>query len=159
VGTKLQAVNWQCYLTNIGTRHQKSQEHQYLVCPPPAATTATQRRLMLQISLRITHRGILAHSCWSACARSRTFSTSWLSLTWRPKWSHRCSIGEISGDLAGHGSTWKLFRHRASWVYLAVCGRALSCWNSVTSCCLIMAQQQVRWFRRSTFVTWDFKPR
>ena len=54
--------------------------------------------------------------------------TSWRSLTWRPKWSHKCSMGERSGDLAGHCNTLMLWMRTMFWVCLAVCGQ---CANKV----------------------------
>jgi hypothetical protein len=39
-------------------------------------------------------------------------------------------MGFKSGDLEGHGSTLMLFCSRKSIVTRAVCGLALSCWNT-----------------------------
>ena len=40
-----------------------------------------------------------------------------------------------SGDLAGHCNTLTLWMHKMSWVWLAVCGWALSCWKIPMLCC------------------------
>ena len=42
--------------------------------------------------------------------------------------SHKCSIGERSGGLAGQGSCYTL--RRVCCIAAAVCGHALSCWKS-----------------------------
>ena len=108
---------------------------QYLVCPPFAAKTARQRRLMLQFSFLMTCNGILTHLPCKARSRSRMLLTLWHSLTRRPKWSHKCSMGERSSDLTGHCNTLTLWVRKMFWVCLAVCGQALSCWKIPTLCC------------------------
>ena len=119
----------------LGVRRRNSDTAQYLVCPLFAAKNARQRRLMLQISFLMTCNGILTYSACKARSRSRMLLTSWRSLTWRPKWSHKCSMGERSGDLAGPCNTLTLWTRKMFWVCLAVCGRALSCWKIPTLCC------------------------
>ena len=42
---------------------------------------------------------------------------------------------ERSGDLVGHCNTLKLWMRKMSWVCLAACERALSCWKFPTLCC------------------------
>ena len=105
------------------------------MCPPFAAKTARQRHFMLQISFLMTSNGILTHSACTSRSRSRMLLTSWCSLTWQPKWSHRCSLGERSGDLAGHCNTLTLWMHKIFWVCLAVCWQALLFWKISTLCC------------------------
>ena len=41
--------------------------------------------------------------------------------------SHRCSIGDMSGEHAGHGNTMTLLAPRMFYTILAVWGLALSC--------------------------------
>ena len=110
-------------------------QHHYLVCPPFAAKTARQRRLVLQISFLMTCNGILTHSACKTRSRSWMLLTSWRSLTWRLKWSYKCSMGERSGYLAGHCNILMLWMRKMFWVCLAVCGRALSCLKIPTLCC------------------------
>ena len=50
-----------------------------------------------------------------------------------PRRSQRCSIGEKSGDRAGHRRTVVLFYSRWSLQMRVVWGRALSCWNMETT--------------------------
>ena len=119
------AFSHQHMLNELGVRHKKSDTAQYLACPPFAAKTPRQRCLMLQISLLMTCNGI--RSACKARSRSWMLLTSWRSLTCRPKWSHKCSMGERSGDLAGHCNTLTLWMRKMFWVCLTVCGRALSC--------------------------------
>ena len=120
---------------NKGIRRKNSDTAHYLVCPPFAAKTVRQRRLMLQTSFLMTCNGLLTHSACKARSRTRMLLISWRSLTWRPKWSHKCSMGEGSGDLAGRCNTLTLRMRKMFWVCLAVCGRALSCWKIQTLCC------------------------
>ena len=49
--------------------------------------------------------------------------------------SQTCSIGDRSGDIAGHGSTLTLFWIKKSVTTRATCGRALSCWSVALCCC------------------------
>ena len=102
---------------NKGVRRKNSEtpKYMYLLCPPFAAKTARQRRLMLQISFLMSCNGILTHSACNARSRSPML-TSWCSLTLRPKWSHKCSMGERSGDLAGHCNALTLWSHKMFWV-------------------------------------------
>ena len=64
-----------------GVRRKNTDTAQYLVCPPYAAKTARQRRIMLQISVLMTCNGILTHLACKARSRSRMLLTSWRSLT------------------------------------------------------------------------------
>ena len=86
---------------------------------------------MLEISLRTTAIGMRVHSSCRTRSRSLTLLTSFLSLTLLPRLSQRCSIGEISGDLAGQSNTFTLFVWRKFIVCRATCHRALSCWKIV----------------------------
>ena len=119
----------------LGVRRKNSDTAQYLACPSYTAKTARQRRLRLQKSFLMTCNGILTHSACKAHSKSRILLTSWRSLTWQPKWSHKCSMGKRSGDLAGHCNTLTLWMRKIFWVCLAVCGRNLSCWIILTLCC------------------------
>ena len=109
---------------------EKSHMCQYRVCPPLTASTVAHINLILLISVLTTCMGIRRHFSCNARSRSRTLMTSLRSLILRPRWSHMCSMGERSCDLDGQGRTAMLLRLRTSLVYLAVCGRALSCWKS-----------------------------
>ena len=74
--------------------------------------------------LRIISCNISDHSCCN------WVSKSWNSRScrsWRFKWSHTCSINDKYGDRVGQRSVATL--RRESLVTLAMCGRALSCWN------------------------------
>ena len=81
---------------------------------------------------------------------SRQLSTRHLSSSWRlagctgrrlsclSRWSHKCSIGFMSGEHAGHGKTLILLLFKKSCVSLAVWGLALSCWKRIPcGCCWI----------------------
>ena len=65
---------------------------QYLVCPPFAAKTAGQRRLMLQISFLITCKGSLPiqltrhASCWQASGKHTDGSLTLFKRHSRPTW-------------------------------------------------------------------------
>ncbi len=104
---------------------------QYLVCHPCLRITDWHRRGTLWIKFRITALGTARHSSWRAMNKASSVC-GWTSLplTRRPMTSQRCSIGLRSGLLAGQGSTVTLWCWRNSIETRAVCGRALSCWNS-----------------------------
>ena len=119
----------------LGVGHKNSDMAQYPVCLPFASKTTRQWCLMLQISFLMTCNGVLTISAGTARSRSRMVLTSWCSLTWQPKWPQKCSVGERSGDLAGNCNTLTLWMCKMSWVCLAVCGRALSCWKVLMLCC------------------------
>ena len=74
---------------------------QYLVCAPPAWITAKKRRLILFMSRLMTCKGVYANYSCKTCSRSLTLLTSFRYRNLRPRWSHMCSIGEISDDLEG----------------------------------------------------------
>ena len=72
-------------------------------------------------------KGILFHSCTNACSSSRRFCTGGsLSLTFRPSWSQRCSIGLRSGLLAGHGRVFTALLFKKSTTIRARWSLALS---------------------------------
>ena len=80
--------------------------------------------------------GMARHSSTSA-ACYWWMSAGWGCLLWTrlPSSSQRCLMGDISGLNAGHGRVWICSCCRYAWYILAVCGRALSCWNKVTLGC------------------------
>ena len=75
--------------------------------------------------------GIVCHSFWSACSSWRRFcGAGWRWRTRRSSSSQRCSIGLRSGERAGQRITLTFCCSKKSVVMRAVCGRALSCWNT-----------------------------
>ncbi len=95
------------------------------------------------ISLKTSgHRGyeFLKFCCWNLVPflldiRFQLLKSLWLSLTYL--WRIFClmmrqmfSIGERSGLQAGQFSTWTLLLQSHAVVIAAVCGYALSCWNT-----------------------------
>ena len=83
---------------------KKSQIVQYRVCHSFALATAVQRLRMDRIRYWISCKGIASHS-WRK--NSSNWSAFWWSrhLTRRSSTSHKCSIGERSGENASHGNT------------------------------------------------------
>ena len=80
--------------------------------------------------------GIFAHSACSAAINwGRVRGLGFRFLMRLPSWSHKCSIGDMSGEYAGQGRTLTPCSPRNAMVILAVWGRALSCWKVMTSRC------------------------
>ena len=118
------------------TFSKQSSAHQYRVCPPLESMHAWQRRRIDVASVLKNARGIPFQILTSAHDRSRNVN-GWF---WRPRnrrciSSHTCSIGDKSGDIAGQGSTFKLFWVKQSATTRATCGRALSCCNVALRYC------------------------
>ena len=107
---------------------------------------ATQRRLILLMSLAVCSWGILLHSsckaapkAWSVLGRGTLCRTRW------PRMSQTCSIGDKSGDRAGQSRWSTLFCCRNCCTILARWGLALSScsttwYHKTSSSCSTMAQ-------------------
>ena len=99
-------------------------------CSNTRTTSPRHRRIRRWIR---TCSMFLHSACNAAPSYRRVWGCGWPCLTALPSWSHKCSIGLRSDENAGHGSVlipcWrkKAVVRRAEW------GRALSCWNWVTS--------------------------
>ena len=119
---------------NQGVMRKNLDSAQYLVCPPFAAKTARQRRLILQISFLMICNGILTHSASKARSRSRMLLTYGALSPDDLSGPNKCLMGERSNDLAGHCNTLTFWMRKMFWVHLAVCGRALSCCKILTLC-------------------------
>ena len=103
---------------------------QYLVWPPFASCSATHLLRIEFIRLSIVACGMLVHSssmavrsCWilvgtGTRCRIRRSSTS-----------QTCSMGDMSGEYAGHARTGTFSASKNCVQILATWGRALSCWN------------------------------
>ncbi len=103
---------------------------QYLVWPPFSSHSATHLLRLELIRLLIVACGILVHSslmavrsCWilagtGTCCRIR-----------RSRASQICSMGDMSGEYAGHARTGMFSASRNSVQILSTWGRALSCCN------------------------------
>ena len=100
------------------------------MCPPRALVTASTRRGMDWIRLRITFCGISFHALSTTAHSSSTFCIGvWIRRTALPRTSHRFSIGDKSREQSGHGSTGILCWLKKVNTLLATWGLALSCWN------------------------------
>jgi hypothetical protein len=103
-----------------------------------AATTASHLRRIETINHWIKGCGMLFHSCTSASRKSCSVSGGfWWWRTRLPSSSHKCSIGDRSGDNAGQGRTRMWFCFRKSWQTRVTWNLALSCWKtwSKVRCC------------------------
>ena len=81
---------------------------------------------------------MLFHSCTSAsCSSSSISGGFWWWRTRLPSSSHKCSIGDRSGDNAGQWRTRMWFWFRKSWKTWATWHLALSCWKTWSKfrCC------------------------
>ena len=74
--------------------------------------------------------GLLSHSS-SIAARNRWIlaGTGTCCRTHRSRASQMCSVGDMSGEYAGHGRTGTFSTYRNCVQILATWSRALSCWN------------------------------
>ena len=98
---------------------------------PNTATTAWHLLLMLFTSLVILSCGMAFHSSTRISRRSASVVRSvTLCLTDRPSWSHKCSMGLRSGLFAGYSILSMPSFCRYSLKILALCGRALSSWQT-----------------------------
>ena len=112
------------------TKHVPADD-QYGVWPPLALMTAWHLRLMVWMSRLTAALGMLPQAWRMACCSCAAIAglgRIWLSSLWR--WSQKCSIGFKSGLSAGQAMVWTLWRWRKSWMSLAACARALSCWKT-----------------------------
>ena len=78
--------------------------------------------------------GNCCHSCKMAVLNSSIFwhfGLCWL--IFRPIKSHTCSIGFMSGDIAGHGIVWTVSCCKQCCTIRALCGLALSSMNIILS--------------------------
>ena len=126
------------HVDTVGVR-LKQITTQYLVCPPFASRRATH---LLRIELKrltIVACGMLFHSSSRATRSWGMLSgTGTRSRTRRSRTSHRCSMGDMSGEYAGQSRTGMCSASRSCIQIPATWGRALSCWAlscwKVTSC-------------------------
>jgi hypothetical protein len=103
---------------------------QYRLWPHLALSSASTRRRK-ELTKRWTKLfGRLFHSAINAFVSWRIFCGAWCRRTFLPSRSQICSIGFISGDIAGHRMVLTLSAAKRARVILAVWGRALSCWNT-----------------------------
>ena len=111
---------------------------QKCVCPPLAATTRSHPRHIESTNRWIKACRMLFHWCTSASRSScSVFGWFWRWRTRLPRSSHKCSIGDRSGENAGKGSTRKWFWFRKSWQTRSTWHLALSCWKTLSKfrCC------------------------
>jgi hypothetical protein len=77
------------------------------VCPPRLLWSSVTRLVMLRIRRLSHYWGTCCHSCKIAVLNSSTFWHFVLRLLiFRQIKSHTCSIGFMSGNIAGHGIVW-----------------------------------------------------
>jgi hypothetical protein len=106
-------------------------QSQYLSCAPLACTTPRIRLGIDSINRRIRSCEILPPLLLKSILQFLQTLRRWLMTTHESIQAiHRCSIGFISRDLKGQGSTVTLWLARSLTVARAVCGRALSCWKT-----------------------------
>ena len=103
---------------------------QYGVKPPCAAIRVCIRRGMEAKRPWIYSWGTTHHA---VCMRLHKVSRVGAGGPWRirrrPTISQTCSMGDISGERAGQGSSDTHRLWKKAFTVLATCGRALSCWN------------------------------
>ena len=104
---------------------------QYLVWPPFASCSATHLlrieliRLLIVACGRLSHSSSMAvRSCWILAG------TGTLCRTHRSRASQTCSMGDLSGEYAGHWRTGTFSASRNCVQILPTWGCALSCWNT-----------------------------
>ena len=103
---------------------------QYLVWPPFASCSATHLLRIELIRLLIVACGMLSHSSSMAVQSSWILSgTGTRCRTRQSRASQTCSMGDMSGEYAGHGRTGTFSASRNCVQILATWGCALSCWN------------------------------
>ena len=116
---------WRCQANIVSSLQSRGRRSS-----PLLSITAWQRRCIDAIKRLIDAIWIRCHSSSNAIRSwSSVFGCCVLLLTCRSNWSQKCSIGESSGERAGKGSTSTLFWCKKSILALAMCGRALFCWN------------------------------
>ncbi len=96
---------------------------QYLVWPPFASRSATHLLHIELIRLLIVACGILVRSCWILAGTGTRCRIR------RSRASQTCSMGDMSGEYAGHARTGMFSVSRNCVQILAAWGRALSCCN------------------------------
>ncbi len=103
---------------------------QYLVWPPFASRSATHLLRIELIRLLIVACGMLVHSssmavrsCWILAGTGTRCRIR------RSRASQTCSMGDMSGEYAGHARTGMFSASRNCVQILATWGRALSCCN------------------------------
>ena len=103
---------------------------QYLVWPPFVSCSMTYLIHIELIRLLIVASGALSHSS------SMALQSCWLLVgtgtrcrTYQSRASQTCSMGDMSGEYAGHGRTGTFSASRNCVQILATWGCALSCWN------------------------------
>ncbi len=103
---------------------------QYLVWPPFASCGSTHLLRIELIRLLIVACGMLVHSS-SMAVRSYWIlaGTGTRCLIRRSRASQTCSIGDMSGEYAGHARTGMFSASRNCVQILATWGRVLSCCN------------------------------
>ncbi len=103
---------------------------QYLVWPPFASRSATHLLHIELIRLLIVGCGMLVHSSsmavWSCWILAGTGTRCRIR---RSRASQTCSMGDVSGEYAGHARTGMFSASRNCVQILATWGRALSCCN------------------------------
>jgi hypothetical protein len=122
------------YLKNKSRGVGQKTNH-YLVWPPFASSSATHL-LLKELIRQIVACEMLSHSS------SMSVWSWWILVgtethchTHQSRASQTCSVGDISGEYAGHGRTGTFSASRNCVQIFASWGRALSCWN-------------MRWWRR-----------
>ncbi len=103
-----------------GTKLYCPKTSQYLVWPPYASRSATHLLRIELIRLLIVACGMLVHSSSGNGTRS--------CIRWS-RASQTCSMGDMSGEYAGHTRTGMFSASRNCVQILATWGRALSCCN------------------------------
>ena len=127
----------------------------YRVWLPLAVITARRRLVIDWQTFLMVLWGIFRHSSNNTVLNSSGFrGWGWRLRTRLPSSSHKCSIGFKSGDIAGQSMTLIAFVWRKFCVNLAVCARALSCWNVNPFCWLFCCINgtKTRWRISSTYL-------
>ncbi len=119
-----------CSFTVLGGPGGGSKNSQYLVWPPFASRSATHLLRIEVIRLLIVACGMLVQSSsmavWSCWILAGTGTRCRIR---RSRASQACSMGDMSGEYAGHARIWMFSATRNCVQILATWGRALSCCN------------------------------
>ncbi len=136
--TTMKGHSKMCSFTVLGVQ-VGPKTSQYLVWPPCASHSTTHLRCIELIRLLIVACGLLDHSssmavrsCWTLAGTGTRCHIR------RSRESQTCSMGDMSGEYAGHAINGMFSAFRNCAQILATWGRALSCcnmrWWSWTNC-------------------------
>ncbi len=119
-----------CSFTALGGVREASKTSHYMVWPPFASHSATHLRRIELIRLLIVACGMLVHSSLMAVQSCWLLAGTGIHCRIpRSRASQTCSMGDISGEYAGHARTGMFSASSNCVQILATWGHALSCCN------------------------------